>query len=74
MFNVSDKAAKEIDRLLKDEEMENAFLRIRVVPGGCSGFSYEMGFDDEIDESDHMKQTLKRHTTEENILAASYAA
>ena len=49
MFNVTEKAAKEIERLLIDEEMENAFLRIRVVPGGCSGFSYEMGFDDEID-------------------------
>jgi len=58
MFNVSDKAAKEIDRLLKDEEMENAFLRIRVVPGGCSGFSYEMGFDDEIDESDQVFDKL----------------
>ena len=58
MFNVTEKAAKEIERLLIDEEMENAFLRIRVVPGGCSGFSYEMGFDDEIDESDQVFDKL----------------
>ena len=45
MFNVTEKAAKEIERLLIDEEMENAFLRIRVVPGGCSGFSYNFTID-----------------------------
>ena len=32
----------------------DSFLRIKVVPGGCSGFSYEMGFDDAIDDSDQV--------------------
>ena len=54
MFNISDKAVNEISRLLGEEEDKTMFLRIRVVPGGCSGFSYEMGFDNEIDTSDQV--------------------
>ena len=46
MFNISEKAALEINRLLTEEEDTDSFLRIKVVPGGCSGFEYEMGFDD----------------------------
>ena len=52
MFNISEKAVGEITRLLVDEESSESFLRIKVVPGGCSGFSYEMGFDDSVDDSD----------------------
>ncbi len=52
MFNVTSKAANEIKRMLEQEEMSDAFLRIRIVPGGCSGFEYEMGFDNEIKQSD----------------------
>jgi len=53
MFEVTSKAAGEIKRLLaEDKELINAFLRVRVVPGGCSGFSYEMGFDDATEEND----------------------
>jgi iron-sulfur cluster assembly protein len=55
MFNVSAKAADEIRRLLsEDDEIEDAYLRVRVVPGGCSGFSYEMGFDDETEDNDQI--------------------
>lgn len=52
MFSVTPKAISEIKRLLAEDELADAFLRVRIVPGGCSGFSYEMGFDDEIEESD----------------------
>lgn len=54
MFTVTTKAAEEIRRLLSEEDIPNAFLRVRVVPGGCSGFSYEMGFDDETEDSDQL--------------------
>ncbi|HSG30803.1 MAG TPA: iron-sulfur cluster assembly accessory protein [Thermodesulfobacteriota bacterium] len=55
MFEVTTKAANEIKRLIsEDDEIDNAFLRVRVVPGGCSGFSYEMGFDDETEENDQI--------------------
>ena len=52
MFEVTAKAATEIKRLLEAENITNAVLRVRVVPGGCSGFSYEMGFDDVTEETD----------------------
>ena len=54
MFNISTKASGEIKKLLSEENMPNGFLRVRVIPGGCSGFSYEMGFDDETEESDQV--------------------
>ena len=52
MFNVTTKAAEEIKKLLIEEDLQGAFLRVRVVPGGCSGFEYEMGFDDQSDDTD----------------------
>ena len=52
MFTVTQKAAHEIKKLLSEEGFENAFLRVRIIPGGCSGFSYEMGFDDEFEDID----------------------
>ncbi|TDI89452.1 MAG: iron-sulfur cluster insertion protein ErpA [Candidatus Dadabacteria bacterium] len=54
MFSVSTKAVEEIKKLLVEENTPESVLRVRVVPGGCSGFSYEMGFDDEIDKSDEI--------------------
>lgn len=54
MFTVTTKAAEEIKKLLLGENIPNAVLRVRVVPGGCSGFSYEMGFDDETEDSDKL--------------------
>ncbi len=54
MFSVTEKAAEEIKKLLSEENIPNAVLRVRVVPGGCSGFSYEMGFDDETADSDKL--------------------
>lgn len=54
MFHITSKAAEEIRKLLDQEEMPEAFLRVRIIPGGCSGFEYEMGFDDETDETDNI--------------------
>ena len=34
MFNISEKAANEIKKLLLDEDDKTMFLRVRVVPGG----------------------------------------
>ena len=57
MFTVTTKAADEIKKLLAEENIPEAVLRVRVVPGGCSGFSYEMGFDDETEKSDEIVET-----------------
>ncbi len=54
VFKVTEKAVEEIKRIAKENNIENAILRIRVVPGGCSGFQYAMGFDDTVEESDNV--------------------
>ena len=46
MINVSEKAAKEIQRLItSDPTAQGANLRVQVTGGGCSGMSYKLGFD-----------------------------
>lgn len=52
MIHISDSAAVRIKELLAAEETPNLFLRLGVRPGGCSGFSYAMGFDDEVHDQD----------------------
>jgi len=53
-FVVTESAAREIKRIADENQIENPILRVRVVPGGCSGFQYAMGFDDEIAENDRV--------------------
>lgn len=52
MIQISESAASRIKELLEAEETPNLFLRLGVRPGGCSGFSYAMGFDDEEKSED----------------------
>ncbi len=52
MITVAERAAGEIRRLMEDQKMEGMNLRLRVVPGGCSGFQYYMGFDETLDPDD----------------------
>lgn len=50
--SLSDTAAVKLRALLEAENQTDKGLRIRVVPGGCSGYSYDMVFDSP-GESDH---------------------
>ena len=53
MITVSDSAAKQVQKLIKEEGMpENSFVRVGVKGGGCSGLMYEMDFDSEIKDGD----------------------
>jgi len=48
---LTEKAAGEIRRVQEQQNMEpETFLRIGVTGGGCSGFSYSLGFDKQFDE------------------------
>jgi len=51
-FFATEKAVQEVARIAKENNIAEPILRIRVVPGGCSGFQYAMGFDDTIEEGD----------------------
>lgn len=45
-ITVTDAASRKIRQLAAKEGHAQALLRLRVVAGGCSGFSYELGFAD----------------------------
>jgi iron-sulfur cluster assembly protein/iron-sulfur cluster insertion protein len=52
MITVTDSAATKVRELLDQEGDASLALRVAVRPGGCSGFSYEMFFDGEVDSDD----------------------
>jgi iron-sulfur cluster assembly accessory protein len=53
-LNVSESAATEIKKFMAGEEglPETAGLRVRVVPGGCSGFQYSLNIEEESRQGD----------------------
>jgi len=52
MIQISEKAGDKIKELITQQEASDLFLRVGVQAGGCSGFSYSMGLDSELSESD----------------------
>jgi len=56
MIAISPTAGTKIKDMLAEEREQNPnlFLRIGVLEGGCSGFSYHMGFDDEQTSDDQV--------------------
>ena len=55
-LNITEQAATEIGKFLAGEEglPETAGLRVRVVPGGCSGFQYSLNIEEESRANDHV--------------------
>ena len=54
MVQISQLAARQIQRLKEQDDNTDAFLRVSVVGGGCSGLSYKMKFDTKMGEKDHV--------------------
>jgi iron-sulfur cluster assembly protein len=50
-ITLTKKAEDKVKEILADQPETYAGLRIQVVGGGCSGFSYRMGFDKSYNES-----------------------
>jgi len=50
--SLSDAAADKVRELIEAEGDPSLALRLAVRPGGCSGFSYDMFFDTQIDDTD----------------------
>ena len=51
-ISITEKAAAEVTKVKTDQKLEEAtFLRVGVVGGGCSGFSYSLKFESKFDES-----------------------
>lgn len=52
MITLTPEAASKVGELLSQEGEAGLALRVAVRPGGCSGFSYEMYFDTEVNDND----------------------
>jgi iron-sulfur cluster assembly protein len=57
VIELTERAAKEIRRIVADQNLGPATaLRVGVKGGGCSGFSYTLGFDDQVAEVDQVTE------------------
>jgi iron-sulfur cluster insertion protein len=58
MLNLTTKAAEKVREIRDAEGLADQGLRVRVIGGGCAGFSYDLFFEDEITDMD---QTFTSH-------------
>jgi iron-sulfur cluster assembly protein len=57
MIGVTERAAKEVARIISEQKLpDGTALRVGVKGGGCSGFSYTLGFDDSVSEVDQISE------------------
>src|SRR5580765_6933079 len=54
VLTITEPAARRVRAVAAREGKPEAFLRIRIVAGGCDGFEYEMGFEDAAAETDQV--------------------
>ncbi len=55
MIRLSERAVTEVRRILDEQNLpDSTVLRVGVKGGGCSGFSYTLGFDDDVRETDQV--------------------
>jgi iron-sulfur cluster assembly protein len=54
MIEITESAARVINRQLEKQRREGGGLRIAVKAGGCSGYSYQFAWDDAARESDQV--------------------
>jgi iron-sulfur cluster assembly protein len=55
MLTLTERAIKEVRRIISEQNLpEGTVLRVGVKGGGCSGFSYTLGFDDQFSDVDQI--------------------
>jgi iron-sulfur cluster assembly protein len=56
MIQLTEKARQEVREIIAAQNMpEGTFLRVGVAGGGCSGFTYNLKFDTEMNEGDQLE-------------------
>lgn len=56
-ISLSEKAVTEVKRIVAEQDLpEGTGLRVGVKGGGCSGFSYTLGFDDNQNPTDQLSE------------------
>lgn len=54
MINITEKAADKIKEISDADDLGHTTIRLRVVGGGCAGFSYDLYYDDNPTELDEV--------------------
>jgi len=54
MLSLTEVAASKVKEIMSQQNPAPAALRVAVVGGGCSGFSYHMAFDNQENPSDNV--------------------
>ena len=58
MIGLTERAVQEVKRIIEEQSLPEAtVLRLGVKGGGCSGFSYSLGFDDKVAETDQVEES-----------------
>jgi iron-sulfur cluster assembly protein len=58
-LSITERAATEVKKIMDEQKMEEeTVLRVGVTGGGCSGFSYALGFDKAFDETKDSKYEM----------------
>src|SRR5277367_474061 len=56
MIHLTEKAAKMIEETSNSEGIGHYIIRVRVIGGGCAGFTNDMYFDDTITDMDEVSE------------------
>ncbi len=54
MITITEKAATKVQEIAQAEDLIGQGLRLRVIGGGCAGFSYDLYFEDKPGEMDEL--------------------
>ena len=71
MITISEQAARQIQHLQTSDSASvgTGFLRVKVIPGGCSGMSYKLDFDVQAGDGD---KVFEEHGTKVVVDRKSY--
>jgi iron-sulfur cluster insertion protein len=57
MITLTEKAAAKVREIRDSENLGEQGLRLRVIGGGCSGFQYDLFFEDEVNDMDEQYES-----------------
>ncbi len=58
MITVTERAAEKVKSIATEESLEGQGLRLRVIGGGCAGFTYDLYFEDAVSDVDEQFESL----------------
>ena len=54
MISITEKAAQQLKVFSEDQGIGHYTVRVKCLGGGCAGFTFDMSFDDQINETDEI--------------------